>query len=100
MTYNQWKQDFTGEDFSWFNLRLAKKKTDPDKSILSVLIKKYRENKIKALNSRKAPGGGVFIFASLAEKDRIKTPSPWGFSRETPVYYITWWKIGLYWETT
>ena len=43
------------------------------------------KTKYKAWNLRKPPGGGVFIFASLAEKNRKKTPPPWGFCRETPV---------------
>ena len=43
------------------------------------------ETKSLAGNFRKPPGGGVFIFASLAENNRKKTPPPWGFCRETPV---------------
>ena len=43
------------------------------------------KTKFKVWNLRKPPGGGVFIFASPAEKNRKKTPPPWGFSRETPV---------------
>ena len=31
-------------------------------------------------------GGRVFIFASLAEKDRAKPPTHPGFSRETSVF--------------
>ena len=44
-----------------------------------------RRDKIQGLKLAKTPRGGVFIFASRAEKNRKKTPPPWRFCRESPV---------------
>ena len=38
--------------------------------------------------SEKAPGGGVFIFASLSQNWREKTPPP-GVISANPLYFIT-----------
>ena len=49
------------------------------------MIISYAETKSKAWNLRKRPGGGIFIFASLAEDKRQKT-HPMGGFLEKPLY--------------
>ena len=38
---------------------------------------------------RKAPGGGVFIFASLAQKTEKKNPPPPGAFPKKPLYCLS-----------
>ena len=47
---------------------------------------------------RKAPGGGVFIFASLAQKTEKKNPPPLGLFPRNPYTVFLLYKHLLYWN--
>ena len=64
--------------FHHFQLRLAEKKTPPP----SLLFSKMK--KIKGFQIKRSVGWGFFPLFSV-EASREKNPTPWGFSRKTPV---------------
>ena len=65
-----------------------KKNATPINQFSSVIGILYCENKVLVLKLARSPKGGVFILASLAEKDRQKNPNTSGFSRETHLFAI------------